>query len=392
MVLTPGDTVAPEFTASQEKNQTHSHVAKAWYDKTLSFDQVMAAIEDERKQREDIEDDLHSMVPDIEDDQFVLRYKDGRAFTPTDHALSQMATYLGMSTWQVTDLRMAKRLSAKIQFTRDAQDAEALCVLLENGLRRMPSCVRKFRTYKDGTMRAFLSEQYAYIDNRWYLECINQIIPDGRFSHWRGDADQFNGNVLIPDTIMDYPDGDSDYGGMMNCRNSELGNGKNIQCPSIFRAICMNGCIWGQTKGKKTGKVHRGEIDLVSLKKDIYKNITEQIPLFTVSIQQFLATRGDEVGTVNMSNVIAQAAMDYKLSSEEATQVAKEFNQYEKGDRNRFGLINAITRAGQKFSNARVIEMDAIGGALIMANWNSFLTKAKAVTDEQRQEIFGLNA
>lgn len=385
--------VAPEFTKSQDKDTKFSNVSSIWTSQCLTYDQVMQDIESAMRSREDIECPLSDMKTSVSNGKLVFVYKDGREFVPTDHALSQYATYLGTSTFFVCEMRKNRKLDASTMIIRDAQDADVLNQVLNNSRRRRTETVeRKFRTYNDGTMRAFLSDSYTYIDNRWYLEALKEIIPDGLVSHWRGDEDHFNANILIPDTIMNKPDGDSDYGGMVSAKNNEIGAGRNEQMPSIFRAICMNGCIWGQTKGEKQSKVHRGKIDYTAFAKDMYDNITKQIPLFTVRIEQFLSTMNLEVKDCNMAQVIAQAAVEHKFTTEEAGETIKLYNQFESSHRNLFGLINGITRAAQVTDPYK---LDTVGGKLVMMskdNWSGFLRKAREIKDEQLQEIFGIVA
>lgn len=239
-------------------------------------------------------------------------------------------------------------------------------------------------------MRAFLSDRYAFIDNRWYLEAIHNIIPDGMFSHWRGDQDYFDGNVLIPDTIMDKPDGDSDYGGMISCFNNEIGSGRNEEQPSLFRAICMNGCVWSSTEGRTRRKVHRGEVSLPELAKDIYENITTQIPLFTVRVEQFLKTMEMKMDLPKLT--IAAVCQKYGLSTKESGEVLHEYAHKESNHKNLFGVINAITRAGQL---GRVRELDRIGGELVVlskAEWESIQKRGASLSKAEVEKIFGLTA
>ncbi len=77
---------------------------------------------------------------------------------------------------------------------------------------------------------------------------MRKLIPGGRLSHWRGDADTLWGNVLIPDTIRQ--ESDSDYGGMVSIGNSEIRERRITSRPSVFRAICFNGCIWDREAGQ----------------------------------------------------------------------------------------------------------------------------------------------
>ena len=53
----------------------------------------------------------------------------------------------------------------------------------------------------------------------------------------------------------------------------------------------MNGCIWGQQKGKDVNKVHRGTIDLDALKIALAENIEFQLSILPDGIRKFLDTR-----------------------------------------------------------------------------------------------------
>ncbi len=366
-----------------------SHVHRDWYKGTLPYDAGFEQLEQAKSEREDICDRRDSMSPDLTDDgNFVFRYKDGRTFTPTVHAMTQMGIRADTSTFYLNSLR---------EEGTDRKDAETLVVAVRNGLRHMkPEKQLRFRTYKNGTMRAYLTDQYAPVDNRWYLEQIKRLIPEGRLSHWRGDADTIYGNVLIPETIMDYentnnPD-DKDYGGMISIGNCEIGTRRISQYPSLFRAICMNGCIWGQIKGKDIiGKKHRGTIDLKVLGKQIEDNIEKQLPLLPQGIQRLLGIKAFGCGDVKPANLIAVVAQDHKLTAKESTEVLTQWVQHEKNDRNLFGITNAITRAGQTMSNARWVQLDNVGGNLLdmdQGRWSTYKTRANMLSEKDLTKIF----
>ena len=231
-------------------------------------------------------------------------------FVPTNHALTQMTSKLceGKGTGFVRNLR-ENVYSAKdeVKIQRDREDAEVVEHILTNGLRRIGGDTNyKVRTYDDGTMRAFVSEKYAEVDNRWFLNQVKDVIPGGRLSHWRGDADTIWGNVLIPDTIRE--EDDSDYGGMVSISNCEIGKRNVKSLPSLFRAICMNGCIWSQTKGQEIKVRHVGEIDLDQLSIQLHDNIEAQIPLIPQGIERLLGIRAMGTDGIPMRNVIAAVA------------------------------------------------------------------------------------
>jgi hypothetical protein len=366
-----------------------THVHKDWWAKTKTYEQVMESCQVAIENREDILIESKAISCVGENDDFFFKLSDGRKFRPTDHAIEQFSVRAGVTSSSF--LREMRNIDGF-----DSHDANTMSIVGNNALRRIdPDKKFRLRTYTDGTCRAFVTDKYAPIDNRWYLETLAEFVPGGRFSHWRGDEDTIYGNILIPDTIMDYGSDDSDYGGMISVGNCEIGTRRISQTPSLFRAICMNGCIWGQTAGEKIRKVHRGNIDLDILKNEIAMNIQHQIPLLAPGIKQFLATRAMETGKASVKGVIAAVSSDYKLSKREATEFLEQYITMESEHRNLFGVINGLTRAGQKFDNKTWVRLDEVAGDLmaISANsWNTILRRADTFTDKDYEKVFSLTA
>jgi len=369
--------------------QEGTHVHKDWWAKTKTFEQVMQDVHVAVENREDILTEIKNISCVSENDDFYFKLVDGRKFRPTDHAIEQFSVRAGVTSSSF--LREMRNIEGF-----DSHDANTMSIVGNNALRRIDADKKfRLRTYTDGTCRAFVTEQYAPVDNRWYLETLAEFIPGGRFSHWRGDEDTIYGNVLIPDTIMDYGSDDSDYGGMISVGNCEIGTRRISQTPSLFRSICMNGCIWGQTAGEKIRRVHRGNIDLDNLKLEIAKNIQHQIPLLAPGIKQFLATRAMETGKASVKGIIASFASDYKLTKKEASEFLSQYGEYESDNRNLFGIINGLTRAGQKFDNKTWVKFDEVAGSLLditKDRWSSILRRADTFTDKDYDKVFAVMA
>jgi hypothetical protein len=247
-----------------------------------------------------------------------------------------------------------------------------------------------------------LSDRYTPINNVWYLETVAELFKEiggdePRLSHWKGDADTLYGNILIPDTCR--AEDDSDYGGMISVSNCEIGIRRLSQFPSIFRAICMNGCIWDQLSGTKVNRVHRGEINLNELRIDIATNINDQIPLISAGVSRFLALRDMSIEKdVQLSNIFALIATENAMSFGQNGQAATLVNQYlahEASNRNLFGVVNAITRSAQLYSNAEWVRFDEVAGkymGLTEGQWETFKARAKAMDTKVHDKVFGVVA
>ena len=370
-----------------EKN---THVHKDWYATTLSYDEAMEGLQRSAEEREDVlapVKDINAVVTDGGEFAFDVQ---GREFVPTDWALQQFSIRS-----KVPSSTVIQKLRS--QEDADDQDSDVMAYLANNSLRRLDQDKKyRLRTYTDGTCRAFVTDKYAPIDNRWYLDQLRDNLPEGRLSHWRGDEDTIFGNILLPDTIIDYGQSDdSDYGGMLSIGNCEIGKRRISQVPSLFRSICLNGCIWGQCKGKEIKKRHIGEIDLQELSYAIYENIEAQLPLLDAGVRKLLALRELEVEEAKMQQVFATVAMDHKLTKKEVSEVFSQWGQFEREDRNLFGVVNAVTRAGQTLDNMSWVRFDEIGGRLMdtsESRWVGILNRAGSLQDKDLEKVYGASA
>ncbi len=368
---------------------------------TISIDDAIDNVCDARRERQDIQIPLRefSLGLDVAGENLTGTI-DGIDYTPTKHCLKQMATWMGVShavLKQYTNPVLNQ--NGTVRYSRDQTDRELLVALFKNGIRdgRVdPDKEFKFRTYTDGTLRAMLSDRYAIIDNVWYLNEIKNIMGDEpRFTHWRGDADTLYGNLLIPDTMR--PESDSDYGGMISVSNCEIGKRRLSLTPSIFRSLCTNGMIFGQTAGERLSQVHRGSVDLGKLRTRMDENIQDTLPMISAGIDSFLAMQNMPL-TATPSEMIAQIAQDHKLSSGgkgQAIEVVRQFAEHEAGNRNMFGIVNAITRAAQLYDPAEHVRLDEMGGhfmGMSESKWDSYNKRAAGMSDKQRNKIFGVAA
>ena len=384
------------FTDSQDKDSSFRNISSTWTAQCMSFDQGRQKLATQQSQIQDHREALSDWKPvvDAKGRFAVRRLADGRDFVPTEHALKQIAVVGETSDWFLQDLRSPKKsnkVKEEHKFQRDRSDAELLVKVVEHTLfnkeRIDQDKKRLFRTWSDGTLRALLSEQYAIVNNEWYLAVLQELIPGGLLSHWRGDADTIFGNVLIPDTIRQ--ESDSAYGGMLSVGNSEIGLRRIMSLPSTFRAICMNGCIWGECKGDSVRKVHRGDVDLSSLKHEIQRNLNRQIPLLDNGITQMLGTRSRGFGNASTIQMLCALAKTLRINRKNMVGVRNSFDIETailgNSAKTSFGLIAALTRHGQSLDANEWVSFDQLGGNLTTqtdSKWNSMRALACTITDD----------
>ena len=364
-----------------------THVHKDWWAQTQSYDQIHDKMEDAARMREDVLVPLSAISGEIVGDKFALKVED-RYFEPTDWALSQMSTRLEIPS--STILRELRKLESF-----DSGDAETMAKITNNAIRRLdPTKNFRLRTYSDGTLRAFVTEKYGPVDNRWYLDVLREFLPDGRISHWKGDEDTIYGNLLLPDSVIDYGQSDdSDYGAMLSISNCEIGKRRVSQRPSVFRSICMNGCIWGGVEGEDVNKRHSGKIDLELFKIRIAENIEKQLPILDNGIRNFLATAGELYTTkgASIKNVFAVVGTKMKLTKAQTKESYIQWASHESEFESLFGVINGITRAAQTFDPSSWVNLDFAGGELLNMSpekWKTVVKSSFSLDDADVEAIF----
>lgn len=368
------------------------NVSQYWYPKTEPVEKAIEAIRKEQEGREDLMVKVGSIKPEVKDGSLVVVIGDGRSLKLDQHAINQLAMKLEVPTTLTNHYLSPKMHPTKdnvVKYERDEQDFRIVRDALINGLRRRDQTDDMlFRIYGKEQCRAVLSDRYSIVDNVWYLEILHKLLPGARVSHWRGNADTIFGNILIPDTVR--AEDDSDYGGMISLSNCEIGKRVISQTPSIFRAICMNGCIWGATKGYELRKRHKG-IDLDDLADRIKENINAQIPLLTSGVDLILVTKSWKAET-KMFNLFTQLAYDTKCNAAEITGIAQEWVEQGK-NATAFGMIDAVTRYGQKTAPERWVGLDVAAGKLLTRkNWDTLNAKAKALTQDEVAKAFAVMA
>jgi len=369
----------------------------------MTYEQGMEVLSDQQSNISDVKCPLDKWEPVVTDeDRFAMRYlPTGRDYFPTENALGNIAAAGKGRFGALKDLSEDKAHATKedvVVFTRDKRDAEVMRDIVKLYLfqadRVDQEKVRLFRTWdNDNTLRAVLSKDYVIVNNQWFVETVQKLIPGGLLSHWKGDADAIYGNVLIPDTIRHEED--SDYGGMLSIGNSEIGTRRVTSCPSVFRAICMNGCIWDQELGKGIDMVHRkkdGKVDLSGLAESIRVNLEKQIPLIDSGIRLVLTKKAKGFDNVPPSNIVAATVQKYRIGKKHTKGIMQAYRvESASVGNNAFTVMQALTRYGQSLKNpANWLHFDVAAGHIARLSdkqWEAIVKLGGALSDKELEKI-----
>ena len=378
-----------------QSTETHKHVAKIWQDKCVSLESFYSTLKAQDANKVDVVK-AESAIR-LQDSSTLL---DGTPLTKS-----------GMNSLRLfTDIP-----SSMISFMEERDYNDELVKFVNDELNRRErewankgKDAREFRVRTrhddDGNpvARAIVSERYGVIDNLEAMEMIIDALPskdaikDALASHLHNDGDDMFGNLLLPDNIKSEPD--SDYGVGIAFRNSEVRNSTFKVSPFLFRAICLNGMIWGrQDSSIKVNQRHMGNIDKQELREEVRRAIV--VALSQGNDLLTLLGHSKHVEVNNPEQVIAQLSRDNKMTIAQGKLWHKgylESLQEASGhshDRTAFGIVNGLTRSAQQYTGSTREQMETIASAIlapaidadlqaISKRWGLISERAKSLDDD----------
>jgi len=347
-----------------ESTQSHRHVAKKWQDKCSPFADFIETVKEQSKTKFDY------VKPESE-----VRLKDSETLT----------NGMGINKTGLNCLRAFTDVpSSMVSFLEERGYGEDLTRFLNNDLDRREkdwsdggkdSREFRIRVLQDDngndTVRAVVSGRYGVIDNHEAMEMIANALPslsDALASHISNDGDDIFGNVLLPDYMKSEPD--SDYGVGIAFRNSEIKNSTFKVSPFLFRAICLNGMIWGRENSKnQINQKHLGNINRAELQEQVTNAVMEALSQGNDLLT--LLGYSKQVKVERPLKVIAQLSINEGLTIEQGRAWHKGYLESlneASGDlheRSAFGVINGLTRSAQEYKGAMRENMETIASKIL---------------------------
>jgi hypothetical protein len=377
-IFTPASSlqVAEGSTAKQDNNgtwfnaiglestSTHRHVAKVWQDKCTPFSDFVSAVKSQVEFKEDIvkkESEIRLKDANTLVDGTPLTKSGMNSLRMFTDIPSSMVSFLSERGY---DEELTKFVNAELDLREKQWN--------DNGKDPRDFRVRT-RQGNDGeqVIRAIVSERYGVIDNYSALEMIANSMPslEGALaSHIFNDGDDIYGNVLVPDHMKSEPD--SDYGVGIAFRNSEIRNSTFKISPFLFRAICLNGMIWGRENSEiSVNQKHMGTIDLDKLQEQV--TIAVKVALSQGNDLMTLLSLSKQVKVKDEIATIALLARDNKMTIEQGKAWHKGYLDSlseARGDvheKSAFGIVNGLTRASQDYNGSTREQMETIASKIL---------------------------
>ena len=331
-----------------QSSASHRHVAKQWQDKCTPLADFVETV---KKQSEHKEDRVKK--------ESEIRLSDANTLldgTPlTKSGLNSLRMFTDIPSSMISFLQEREYDDELVKFVNQELDRRETTW---NHSGKEPRDFRvRVRHDDEGNdvIRAIVSERYGVIDNADAMDMIVHSLPtlkDALASHIHNDGDDIFGNVLLPDFMKSEPD--SDYGVGIAFRNSEIRNSTFKISPFLFRAICLNGMIWGRQNSEITvNQRHMGKIDLNELQEQV--TIAVKVALTQGNDLLTLMSLSKQVKVDNPLATIALLARDQKMTIEQGKLWHKGYldSLHEANghvhENTAFGIVNGLTRASQDF-------------------------------------------
>ncbi|MFC2088267.1 DUF932 domain-containing protein [Calditrichota bacterium] len=330
----------------------------------LSFATFAEEIERQAKSKRDFIGDTRNMKVYFDEDQFKINL-DAEEFGLNSIAHEQIGSKLGIPKKYY-----------------DRMKAENPLLLQENinsWFQTQPK-KRMVRTL-DETARSFLGEGYRRLDNYDLALAILPVL-------WNSDVQIKSAQLterklyiqaVTPSLEQEVKKGEIVQAGII-ISNSEVGYGcVNIK-PLIFRLVCSNGMITGQTLRKyHIGRHNNNGDDISELLTDETKKLDDQA--FWAKVKDVVSNSlGDETNfvkqvkklqettqrqiTAPLEGIVEITSQKFGLSETEKDGVLKKLIQ--NGDLTQYGLTNAITAQAHQINDYdRSVDFERYGGKLI---------------------------
>ena len=277
---------------------------------------TLGELRSELAYRADRQDDIIVKPKDIRMNDAGNMVVKGEEFELNQHAFTQVANKLHIPTPYL------KRCEPELQ----AINVNAWLKTRENSL--------LIRT-EDNHIRSVLSERYRMINHWDILEWLSKDMNNSTQIRYELTEKYMNIQVVAGNNLDDSQD--ILHSGI-DIRNSEVGAAAVSIGAMVYRTICLNGLIMSGGKWEYSRK-HVGKNDITQVIRNAYNKA------LTTSRQakdSFDGMRGIKVS--KPVETLETIAKRYSFTSEQERAIKEAF--YIEPDNTMFGVVNALTRAG----------------------------------------------
>lgn len=358
-----------------QSTASHRHVAKIWQDQCIALPEFIKTVETLAESKRDIE------KPESE-----IRLKDMETLVDgtkiSSSGINNLRMFNGMPSTMVSYMEERGYHDELVRFMNDALYQREQEWKHKGKEPRDFRCRLRTNEAGDEYIRAVVSERYGVIDNVQVMDILRNSLPsnidEALASHIDHDGDDMFGNILLPDYMKS--EHDSDYGVGIAFKNSEIRNAAFSVSPFLFRAICLNGMIWGRSNSEiKINQRHMGNIDMVELQEQVRHAIA--VALTQGNDLLTLMGHSKKVKVNNVLPTIVQLARDsqdnFTIEQTKAWHKGYLDSLHERNgdvhENSAFGVVNGLTRAAQNYSGQTREKMEKYASFILSPSIDSDL-------------------
>jgi hypothetical protein len=247
----------------------------------------------------------------------------------------------------------------------------------------------------DNNARAVLSNKYRRLDNvdliQAVLPTLNSLGGGLRIESAEITDRRLYIKAVYPKMEMEVKKGDPVQAGIV-ISNSEIGAGRLMVQPLIYRLVCTNGMISedGAVQKYHIGRGIESEMqELLSSQalnaddraywlkaRDVVKAVLTDAKAFGAIVDRMSKTTRQLIESTP-TQVVELTAKTYNMTESESAKVLEHL--LTGGDTSRYGLLNAVTRTAQDVADYdRATELESIGGDILNndATWKRLAVAA----------------
>ncbi len=373
-----------------ESTEEMRHVSKIWQDKCIPMPVIADQVAKAATEKYDIQVPISDLRVKVEGSSLGLDW--GEGFHPMTESGVQKLRILANDARDTTSLPtgivpyfmnpervdILPMFAEILQRELGARTGRAAARAEGRGRKSAKSALLRLRPDHEtggNIIRAVLTDQYTgSLDNAFVLKVVQEVMGDEGFgkslwSHANDDGDRLRGNLLLPDSMKSQPD--SDYGVGVSLRNSEIGDGSFSLYAFLFRAICLNGCIWDkQNSSIRVKQTHNS----TGLNLDDLRNqVREAIAAGTSHGWNLLSlmNQTQDIRVKDVNRMIASLARDNGLDKPQAQAWANGYalTLQERMSQDMSGtawaIVNGLTLAAQEFDTDERLSMESAAGKIL---------------------------
>lgn len=280
--------------------------------------------------------------------------------TPNDHALSQVASRLGIPAkyakkcYEENPLLLANHFNYWIENMEEEQQVK-----------------QWFMRGKEDELRAVLTDKYSQLDNAFVFDALGTSLQNGGIvdvKNFNLDSKYLNLRLMFPDLTHNIGTDIKKDPVMVGIHitNSEVGSSSLRIDSCLFRLVCSNGLI-ARVGGESLMAQRHVHLTRGEMENRVADAIASALEAGDGILEDFARTK--EIKVPSVMKVLEKLAKGQKYSESFTDTLKSSFNS-EPGN-TAFHLVNAFTHASQTLPIERRLEVETYAGNLM----NDFLVK-----------------